>query len=228
MSLQRASELLADLKQEYEQSIRDRVVSDRLVHYTHEVSERLRSILDRVARAYWEKRIAPALSEADRGRASVYFPIADDQQAFDSIMGRWRWKSVDGLHEPLKQYLVSLQPYSGDNRWLKILNSLAIQSKHIDLVPQTRNEERRTTVRSPDGGQVSWGPGVRFGQGVSVFGVPINPSTQRIVPNSRLTETIEVWSSITIDTFDVDALAFSKLAVSRVSEIADRLRKMVV
>ena|SRR6516225_3757877 len=31
-------------------------------------------------------------------------------------------------------------------RWLAILNELAVQGKHIDLVPQKRVEERRTTV----------------------------------------------------------------------------------
>ena len=36
---------------------------------THEVRERLRSVLDRVTRRYWEQHVAPSLSEDDRQAA---------------------------------------------------------------------------------------------------------------------------------------------------------------
>lgn len=88
MSLERAAELVSDMEREYNRSLQSRAVSDRAVHFTHEVCERLRSVLDRLARIYWEKHISPQLGEDDRVKATVYFPITSDKNSFDSVMGR--------------------------------------------------------------------------------------------------------------------------------------------
>jgi len=136
MSLTRADELVTDLLAEYDKSLSSKEVSARAVHLTHEVCERLRSVLDRVARRYWELRVAPALTIEDRKAASVYFPVAGDRNGFDSTLGRWRWKTVRAEHQGIYDFLLDLQPFTNStNGWLAVLNDLAVQGKHIDLVP---------------------------------------------------------------------------------------------
>ena len=174
-------------------------------------------------RRYWDKHIAPSLSEADRKAANVYFPIAPDQGGLDSILGRWRWKTVRDDHEAIYVYLLALQPFVNEaNKWLAVLNDLAVKGKHIDLVPQVRIEQRRVTV-SGAGGSVSWGPGVTFGSGVSVMGAPINPATQRIEPTEGVTEKIETWVSFEIAEHRVNAAGFCKEACTKTRQIATEM-----
>lgn len=221
MSLDRADELLSDLKAEYGKSLQSQSVSPRAIHFTHEICERLRSVLDRVARLYWEKHIAPALQPVDRDKASVYFPIVEKREAFDSVMGRWRWSSIKSQHSAIEQYLLALQPFvDAKNEWLRIVNEMAISSKHIDLVPQKRTEERRVTVSGPGGGGVSYGSGVTFGAGVSIMGAPVDPRTQRIIPTAGVTEKIETWVSFVIDKHNVNALGFCTESCKKTREIA--------
>ena len=226
MSLDRADEILADLKREYDASLRSKSVSLRAVHYTHEVAERLRSVLDRLARAYWEIHVRSDLTEDDCKRAHVYFPICADEHSFSSTVGRWRWKEVSAQHAGLESYMRSLQPYvDRGNHWLEILNTLALQSKHIDLVPQKRSERQTISVRS-SGVSVSYDPGmVSFGGGpgmsVHMAGARVDPATQRIIPTPGVTETVETWVSFLIDGFGVNAFGFCQDACKSVRVIAN-------
>jgi hypothetical protein len=98
-SLDRSDELLRELIAEYESALEKKEVTLRATQITHEVCERLRSVLDRTARLYWARKISPHLSEDDHNAALVYFPIAADQNSFDSILGRWRWRAVRDQHQ---------------------------------------------------------------------------------------------------------------------------------
>lgn len=232
VALDRATELLAELKAEYERSLVRQTVSARASQLTHEVLERLRSVLDRAARRYWYVHVAPSLSGDDRERALVYFPISDDLHGFDSTLGRWRWKQVRQAHESIYAFFLKLQPFqSPDNKWIRILDDLAVQGKHIDLVPQTKIEQKQITVtrRSSHATiQASWNPdAVRFGAGpgvsISIGGVPINPITQRIVPTEGVTERLEIWISFIINGYGVNALTFCEDAVKRTREAVEEM-----
>lgn len=224
-TLNRADALLADLRAEYENSLQNQNVSDLALQLTHEVCERLRSVLDRTARRYWDKHVSPQIPDADRNAATIYFPIAPNQQGFDSIMGRWRWRAVRGQHQPVYDYLLGLQPFSNaDNDWLRILNELAQQGKHIELVPQKRVAQQRITVENKSGARVSWNPAnVRFGRGVKIGGAPVNPVTQRIDPTPGVTERVETWVSFTIAEYGVNALGFCQDACRNVRRIAQEM-----
>ncbi len=220
----RADEILVELEQEYRAALDKREVSARTKQLCHDVLEKLRSALDRTARRYWEEHISPSLSADDRASAAVYFPIAPDEHTFSSIMGRWRWKSVKGAHSELEGYLVSIQPYASQaNNWLQVLNSLVNEGKHIDLSPQTRVENRRVTVSGPGGGSVSYGPGVIFGSGVQIMGVPVDPRTQRVVPNRILQEQITIWVDFTFSKHGSSALGFCKDSVKRTKSIVETM-----
>jgi hypothetical protein len=75
------------------------------------------------------------------------------------------------------------QPYQPSKENLAYLHALARVNKHQDFTPQTRTET--THIRaSSGGGAVEWNPSaVTFGPGVSIFGVPVDPRTQRPVPS---------------------------------------------
>jgi hypothetical protein len=223
-SLDRADELRKELITEYERSLHNKEVSARATQLTHEVLERLRSVLDRLARLYWDKKIAHELSEDDRNAAAIYFPIATDQNSLDSILGRWRWKTVREKHQAIYDFLLALHPFvNRSNDWLRILNDLTVQGKHIDLVAQKRTEQRQITVTGAAGGVVSWGPGVTFGSGVSVMGAPIDPRTQRIVPTPGVTEKIETWVNFEIQDYGVNAAEFCTDACREVRRVATEM-----
>lgn len=223
-TLDRADELLADLLDEYDKSLQAKEVTDRAQQLTHEVCERLRSVLDRLARRYWELHLKPGLDAEDEQKASVYFPIAPHEDGFGAIMGRWRWKLVRADHAAVEAYLRNLQPYTHSrNEWLGTLNALANHGKHIDLVPQKKTEEVRQTVKGPGGGAVSWGPGVFFGGGVSIHGAPIDPATQRIRPTPGVSQTTERWVAFIIPDFDINAAGFCKDACAKTRSIAEEM-----
>lgn len=223
-SLDRADELLTELEREYDRCLKRHIVSDRARNLTHEVLEKLRAVLDRTARLYWDDRVAPTLSPDDRAKAAVYFPITKDGQSLDSTLGRWRWRAVKDDHQELYDFFLAQQPFtSASNQWLAILNDIAVEGKHIGLVPQKRTEERRVSVERPGQGSVSWGPGVTFGRGVRIMGAPVDPTTQRIVPTSGVTERIEIWIRFILEGHDVNALGFCHAACRDTRALVSRM-----
>lgn len=215
VTLDSADENLTKLMSEYKKALTERTVSAKAADLTHQICMQLRSVLDRIAYRYWSLKIAPSLSPEDQERAksTIYFPAGGTKESLDSTLGNWRWKSVKDQHQPIYDYLTSIQP-TAQNKWLTVLFDLAVQGKHIDLTPQKRTETKRITVESvAGGGSVSWDPSaVRFGHGVSIMGVPVNPQTQRIAPTQHLTERIETWVSFMIAGHDVNAAGFCREA----------------
>jgi hypothetical protein len=160
VTLDSAEKNLKALLSEYEKSLSARTVSAEATDFTHQICTQLRSVLDRTAFRCWNLKVAPSLSENERNGAKsrIYFPGATSQASFDSTLGTWRLKQAD--HPDLHSYLLAQQPFASDkNKWLAVLFDLAVQGKHIDLVPQKRVESKTTTVTGPAGGAVSWGPG---------------------------------------------------------------------
>jgi hypothetical protein len=233
-------------------SLHKKKVSAKAKQLTHEICGQLRSVLDRIARRYWNIHVAPQLSAEDQKIADVYFPIAPHLEGVDSTLGRWRWKFVRAKHQAVYDYLVAQQAFSDPkNKWIAIVGDLAIQGKHIDLVPQKRTEQRVTKVEKAGVGSVSWGQGqsggfigfgpggsIGFGPGgvigfgpqgvsfrgnVSAMGVPIDPQTQRVVPSSDVTERIETWVSFTIDGHGVNAAVFCKQACHETRRIVQEM-----
>lgn len=230
-SLDRADAMLEDLKIEYEQSLTNKVVTDKSMHLTHELLEKLRGILDRSVRRYWDVYIHPYIEKKDAEQASVYYPVSQDQHSFDSIMGRWRWKSVKENHNNLYEFLKSTQPFiNQNNKWLETLNNLAIKGKHIDLVPQKRIDDIRTSIQHSSGSFISWGgpnSTVRFNAGpgvqIKIFGQDLDPQTQRVSPHKDIAQRSEVWVSFIIEGENINALAFCTSCCHHVRVIVTKM-----
>lgn len=94
-------------------------MTERAKNLTHEVLEKLRHSLDAEMRRAWERVAAPQLTQGQRQRARVYFPIADDPQSFQSTLGRAEMGDLTARHRPLYDLLLAHQPFtSADNRGL--------------------------------------------------------------------------------------------------------------
>jgi len=173
----------------------------------------------------WRKYIAPNLSQQEKKRARVYFPVVDDFHAFESTLGRGFMAKLDMINKPIYNFLLDKQPFSSkDNQWLKTLSEVAAEGKHLQLVPQKRTESRQYKVTNNEGVSVSWDPSiVTYGQGVSVVGAPIDPRTQRIIPTEGVTEQLEVWISFIIENYRVNALGFCKDSVQKTRVLIDEM-----
>ena len=117
-----------------------------------------------------------------------------------------------------------MQPYHAP--WLGQFNRLNKHNKHQDLVEQTRTEARRVTV-SRGGGSVSWGPGVKFGGGVSVMGVPIDPKTQMPVPNTVAKTDVIIWVDFRFKEIDESVLPFLDTSLKNVEDLLNKLKVLI-
>jgi hypothetical protein len=158
VTLDSADNNVKSLLQEYDRSLSAKTVSAKAADLTHQICMQLRSTLDRTAFRCWNKHVAPSLNGKDRDEAKsrIYFPGGTSQASFDSTLGNWRMKRAD--HSAIYDYLLAQQPFTSDkNQWIPVLFDLAVQGKHVDLLPQKRVEEKHTTVTGPGGSSISWG-----------------------------------------------------------------------
>jgi len=215
--LDRADELLKDLEEEYNGCLQAHNVTKRAENITHEILEKLRSALDQTMFQAWEEYVSHNLSDRQKKSARVYFPIANDENSFRSILGRGFMTDLDRIHKNLYNFLLKRQPFtSEDNQWLDLLSKIAAEGKHIRLTPQKRTETRRIEVSRAGGGSVSWDPSsVRFGSGVSILGAPVDPKTQKPVPTPGVIEQVEIWVSFILEGYEVNALGFCKEACQK-------------
>lgn len=223
--LDRADELLVQLEQECTLCLKSEEVSRRARNIAHEVLDKLRSSLDQAMRRAWDKQMAPHLSQDERRKARVYFPVSSDLHSFESTLGRACMTELATSNPGLYQFLLDKQPFTAeDNEWLRVLSDLAAEGKHERLVPQKRMETRRITLTGPQGGSMSWpSSAVKFGAGVSFAGAPIDPVTQRIVPTPGVTERIEILVAFIIEGYRVNAIGFCRNACSRTSQLLEEM-----
>lgn len=127
----------------------------------------------------------------------------------------------------LWNHFEAVQPYHPDRRWLGVLSRINNENRHGDLVAQTRAETEQIRV-SGRFGNVTWTPqNMRFGSGVSIGGVPVDPGTQLPVPHpSQRVERI-VWVDVRFNGEDVSALGLLRQAIEGVKKIANDVKKWV-
>jgi hypothetical protein len=220
--LDRADELVGDLEDEYQKCLKSRHITRRAQNITHEVLEKLRNAIDHAMWRAWDKHVSPNLSEKDRNRARVYFPIVNYPQHLRPTLGRGAMKDLDKVHKELYDFVLKKQPFSSNaNKWLDLLAKISAPGKHATLAPQKRIETRRKKVSRPDGSSVSWDPSmVKFGEGVSILNAPVNPTTQQIVPTPEVIEREEIWVTFVLDDYGLNALGLCK-------EISQKTRALI-
>jgi hypothetical protein len=207
-----------ELKTAYDSSLHEKHIREDLRVSIKNIFENLRSCLDYLAHDIFESKCA-----AENKPERLYFPIRQTEVEFKQAIS----KDFPGLEQSapaVYAVLEKIQPYH--DRWLGQFNKLNNHNKHQDLVEQTRTEARQVMV-SREGGSVSWGPGVTFGSGVSVMGVPIDPRTQMPVPNTVATTQVVVWVDFRFEEIDQSALPFVETSIQRVTQLFQDLRSLV-
>ncbi len=209
--IRKSRESFVGLKGQYEASLNEKVVREDLKVDIKNIFENLRSCLDYIAQELFDAFCADA-KKPDR----LYFPIRPSASEFVQVMSR-DYPSLEAKCKSAFGIVEAIQPYR--DLWLGEFNRLNNENKHQDLVEQTRAESRRVDVKRPGQGGVSWGSGVKFGSGVRVMGVPIDPKTQLPVPNKEVTTTITTWVDFKFKEGGQSVLPFLEKSIARVEEL---------
>lgn len=202
--LNRAKELKKELDESSNADLKSKTISDKTRNLTQEILVKIRSILDQAMYSFFEKEIAPNLSDEEKKKVKVYFPLVSKKDDLKSILGRAMIKNLDTTHPKIFSFLETIQPYNKDFTWLNELSKYA-NEKHMKLTPQKRTEVKRTTVTS-NNGSVSWGSGVTFDRGISIMGASVDPITQNIEPTPGVESKTEIWISFLFEDSNINAL----------------------
>lgn len=218
----RAKSQLEEIKTEYDKSLHDKKISDLLKVDIKNFYENLRSALDYLAHTIKETHCQSA-----SGNARFYFPILPNARSFSSKMSNW-YPGLDTSATMLYQYLESIQPYQRGYNWLGMFNKINNENKHGNLVEQTRHEKVRITASSCKGGQVSWDPSnVRFGPGVYIHDVPVDPATQIPVPSQHQTIIKTIWVDFKFADTGVSALQLLNSSLNGIVSIVGEVKKFI-
>ncbi|MBI3896518.1 MAG: hypothetical protein HY313_11370 [Acidobacteria bacterium] len=217
--LRKARESFGHLRQAYETSLHFKVVSNDLKVDIKNIFENLRSCLDYMAHDIFEYTYP-----GKNPPKPLYFPIRQSLPDFDAVINK-DFSSLKASHRPVYDFLESIQPYH--NPWLSQFNDLNNNNKHQDLVEQARTETQEVKVSSPSG-SISWHrPGVTFGNGVSVMGVPIDPRTQMPVPNDMVRTEVTIWIDFKFKANGQSVLPFIEKSIESVEHIYTELDKYI-
>lgn len=206
---------LVILKKDYDAALQAKNISEEIKIDIKNIFENLRSALDYLAHDISEQL-------ATSHPKILYFPIRQSVAEFSATMTK-DYPGVEGNNAEIYSILEQAQPYN--NPWLGKFNKLNNNNKHQKLVEQTRMESKRVSVTSPGGGGVSWGPGVTFGGGVSVMGVPIDPRTQLPVSNNQVKTEITIWVDFKFEENGESVLPFIQQSIVEVRNIHEQISK---
>jgi len=216
--LKRSASDFDALRGKYEQCLHEQTITADLKIDIKNLAGNLRSVLDYIASDIRDSH-CPSAKLND----SFYFPILPNVASFKGQCTKW-YPGLQNSCPDLWSYLESIQPYHKDYEWLGHFNRLNNENKHESLVEQTRTETKRVNVEFRGGG-VSWNPdAVKFGSGVPIGGVPVNPATQMPVPHPSQTVEVLTWVDFRFGGINVSALALLKNYLEGISEIAQCVR----
>lgn len=218
--INRADKTLTKINEEYEKALDSKTISADLQINIKDFFGNLRSVLDYLAHDIVEKYCPNA-----NPKPNLYFPIRADQVSFDKLMN----ESYPDLQINCKaayDILEALQPFKKpENAWLANFSTLNNKNKHVRLVAQKRTETKRVNVEILGGGAVSWDPSaVKFGSGVFIGGVPVNPYTQTPIPSEAQTVKIETWVDFQFEDINVSAIWLTRESLSQIKTIYDNLK----
>lgn len=207
------------IEESYQNCLHAQCISTELKIDIKNLCENLRSVLDYIAHDIHDEYCSGANS-----KSAFYFPILPDNRQFQSQTERW-FPGVYASCPDLWDYLESIQPYNDNKSWLGKFNRVNNENKHESIVEQTRMETQRVNV-SFGTGSVSWDPNaVKFGSGVFIGGVPVDPQTQMPVPHqSQKVEKI-TWVDFQFDGINESALTLLKKTVAGILSIVKDIYK---
>jgi len=213
---------LADISEEYKNSLTNQNISNLLKVDIKNFCENLRSVLDYLAHEIHEQYCSSS------SNSRFYFPILSDNSQFISRMNQW-FPSLSTKNIAIYSFLESIQPYQPNYKWLGYFNKVNSENKHGSLVQQTRKETTTITAKSKlRGSSVTWKPeNVRFGSGVSLNGVPVEPTTQMPVPSPIQTISKTIWVDFIFDGINQSSLKLLNDSFVGISHIYKKLEEII-
>ena len=220
--LSKSKQQFEDIIREYQLSLNKQNISDILKVDIKNYCENIRSILDYLAHEIHDKYCSTST------RAKYYFPILPDNEQFAARMSRW-YPSLISSNNSIYSYLESIQPYNPNCAWLGEFNKVNNDNKHADLVEQTKTQSERITAKSNSSkSSVTWSPqNVKFGSGVYINGVPVNPKTQMPEPSPNQTVTKEIWVDFIFEGINISAISLLKKTINGVVKIYEDLENII-
>lgn len=218
--LERSNQDLSKIEEEYNKSLHAKSIDPNLKIDIKNYCENLRSVLDYLARDIRDK-YCPSAKSNDR----FYFPILPDGNQFSNQTQKW-FPDLHKSCQDLYSFLESIQPYQSEKtKWIGLFNKLNNENKHGDLVEQIRTESKQVKVDF-QGGSVSWNPSaVKFGSGVYIGGVPVNPNTQMPIPHPSQKVEIITWIDFKFQGINVSALWLLKESYAGIDNIATTIQE---
>jgi len=220
--LARGDSDLAKVEAGYKASLQARAIAVGLKIDIKNLCENLRSVLD-----YLAHDIRANHCPMTKPPKWFYFPILSDRTQFEAQVDRW-YPGLRIASPKLWSYLESIQPYQPGREWLDKFNRLNNENKHGDLLEQTRVETCEILTTSSGGTKVSWNPAsVKFGPGVSIAGVPVDPLTQMPVPHPSMKVEQIMWVDFRFAELNVSALWLLKTAAAGIREMAAEIEQHI-
>lgn len=220
--LQRSERDLKTISEQYNASLKNRVVAPELKVEIKGFCGNLRSVLDYLAHDIRES----CCPNAPRGNR-FYFPILPDRPTFEAKAAQW-YPGLKISSRAVWDYLESVQPYQANSTWLGAFNTLNNENKHDKLVPQTSTSTQEVRVTSTTGAKVAWNPAnVRFGANVKIAGVPVDPTTQMPIPDASQKVEVITWVDFQFAGINVSALWLLRTACEGVKTLSHEISRLL-
>ena len=183
--LRKCGEALAEVETIYARDVATHDLSDDLLYNIRAVVQDCQSALD--ATATWVKD-----KYLKKSNWKPYFPLGTDPADFAAKIEE-QLKGLTAAQPDITGAFERHQPYQPGKAELGYLHKLARANKHADFSEQTRTEQRGGVTLKRGGTTISYGPGVTFGRGVRLKGVPIDPTTQLPVPTPGVDVAVQIF-----------------------------------
>lgn len=218
--IERAAELLKELEASLKVDLYSKRVSEKTKNITQEILVKMRSVFDQTMRIFFEIKIEPTLSESDKKKARVYFPIVPKQNDLLPFLGRGLMKDLDKTHSDVYSLLNSVQPYQKRYAWMEHFKKYS-NERHIRLTPQKRVESKRlvigdkkTKIIVGEGAKLVLGKGasIQVGDKRILGGQTISTDSKKIRGDPGITR-MEIWVSFYFENSTINSLNLCKTVV---------------
>lgn len=218
--INRANELYSELEREVNIDISNFRVSVRTSELTEEILVKLSVCLDKGINQYWQLKNQPI-------NKNLRFPISYDERSLKNKLTTYGLNNLDKTDPKLYALLYNAQPFvSKEYEILSEIDEQGSKKKHRELSFQEKEVVgERITFSSNSGGCVSWDPSyVKFGPGVSINGVPINPDTQlpQYKPHTHTLKK-ERLISVKFHGKNINVLQFCRQSIDAVQTITNQI-----
>ncbi|HLC31063.1 MAG TPA: hypothetical protein VJK51_00180 [Candidatus Nanoarchaeia archaeon] len=219
--IERAKELNTELKKELQNNISSTDVSLKIRNITEEIFVKLRICLDKTILFYLSKK------NYLLDNSYLYFPISKNNSDFNSVLKNYGLGDLNYKLPPFFNLILSFQPFSSpDKEILTILQEKGSREKHQFLIKEKREANHISTTFKSTNGEVSWSKqGARFGNGVYINGVQINPITQEPVFIPSTHQLIRHYN-VSVKLSDKDIEVYS-LCTSLIKVVEDIVKKVI-